>query len=553
MSTLENYSLKDSELFNKITSKSRTTIQTAFLGNNVEKVGNLAEVYKMAKNSSGTIELTGMPVYKPEELDLPSDANALLFNDGETFGRCAVARRILGQQDAVNEKKLTGVVREAVYGTRFKKMYYATSVVGLDKDFMIKAHLLIPEGFENTIYSWMLNFQHFNKKYTKMYKESKKFPEGDIYIFSDPTWKHPDFPYGLTFFDPEYNVAAILGMRYFGEHKKATLTLAWSTAIRHGYACCHGGLKRYNIKNNKKFTVAVFGLSGSGKSTITHAKHNNKYDITILHDDAFIINIEDKYSMALEPSYFDKTNDYPMNSEENKFLLTAQNNGAVRYDDGKVYIVTEDVRNGNGRGIKSKLWSSNRVDRVDDPINAIFWIMKDPTIPPVIKLKNPSLGAVMGATLATKRTSAEKLAEGVDPNALVVEPYANPFRTYPLGEDYKRFKKLIKDGVDCYVLNTGDFMSKKIGKKITLEIIEKIVEGSAKFEKWAKFSDIEIMHIKGFETDFKNTEYRHQFRERFKDRIKFIISREFELGGVDRLPSGALKALSQIISEINKK
>ncbi len=37
-------------------------------------------------------------------------------------------------------------------------MYLAESYVGLDKDFMIKAHLLIPENFENVAYSWMLNF-----------------------------------------------------------------------------------------------------------------------------------------------------------------------------------------------------------------------------------------------------------------------------------------------------------------------------------------------------------------------------------------------------------
>lgn len=30
---------------------------------------------------------------------------------------------------------------------------------------------------------------------------------------------------------PEANVAAILGLRYFGELKKATLTLAWATAL----------------------------------------------------------------------------------------------------------------------------------------------------------------------------------------------------------------------------------------------------------------------------------------------------------------------------------
>ena len=37
-----------------------------------------------------------------------------------------------------------------------------------------------------------------------------------------------------------------------------------------------------------------------------------------------------------------------------------------------------------------------------------------------MKLKGASLASVMGATLATKRSSAERLKEGVDPNALVV-------------------------------------------------------------------------------------------------------------------------------------
>ncbi|KLD60573.1 hypothetical protein WP50_09315, partial [Lactiplantibacillus plantarum] len=32
-----------------------------------------------------------------------------------------------------------------------------------------------------------------------------------------------------------------------------------------------------------------------------------KYDITVLHDDAFVINRKDGSSVALEPSYFDKS------------------------------------------------------------------------------------------------------------------------------------------------------------------------------------------------------------------------------------------------------
>ena len=540
----------NSEELKELMSAARATIMAPFFGNNVEKIENVTEAYELAEESCGTIVLTGMPVYEPEKLGLPSGAYQLLFNDGGTVGRCAAARRIVGEPNC-DLKTILPVVRDAVYETRDKLMYSCETVVGLDKDFMVKAHLLIPEGFENIMYSWMLNFQYMNEEYKKIYKESRAIPEGDIYVISDPDWSHPDFPYGLTFFDPEHNCAAILGMRYFGEHKKGTLTLAWGAAARNGYASCHGGMKRYNnLEGGKSFQVAVFGLSGSGKSTITHAKHGGKYDITVLHDDAFIINTKDKYTIALEPAYFDKTADYPMESEDNKFILTQQNNGAIMKEDGNVYSVTEDIRNGNGRAVKSKLWSPNRVDRIDEPINAIFWLMKDPTIPPVVKLSGASLGAAMGATLATKRTSAERLAAGVDPNALVVEPYANPFRVYPLSMDYERFKNLIVDGVDCYILNTGEFMGTKVKKEHTLGIIEAIVEGKATFHKWGNLDDIQIMDIDGFDASFDNKEYKEQFTARMNDRINFVKSRETEKNGIDKLPDDALEALQRVINQI---
>ena len=37
--------------------------------------------------------------------------------------------------------------------------------------------------------------------------------------------------------------------------------------------------------------LGIIGHTGSGKSTLTHAKHGGKYpSIKVLHDDAFIIN-----------------------------------------------------------------------------------------------------------------------------------------------------------------------------------------------------------------------------------------------------------------------
>ena len=51
------------------------------------------------------------------------------------------------------------------------KMYHAEAYVGLDPEFMVKATFWIPEGEENIMYSWLLNFQYMSDYYVKMYKE----------------------------------------------------------------------------------------------------------------------------------------------------------------------------------------------------------------------------------------------------------------------------------------------------------------------------------------------------------------------------------------------
>jgi len=530
-------------------SQSRTTIETAFYGNNVKKVVDLKEAYEMAKNSPGTI-LTDMPVFEPEAIGLPEGANVLLFNDGETVGRFAGARIILGEK-GVEEADYAAILREAAYGTRYKKMLHTEAYIGLDEDFIVKANLLVPESYENTLYNWLLNFQYLNKFYDEMYGRSKVLgSEPDIFILSDPDWKDPRYPHGIAYFDPEHNCAALLGLRYFGEHKKGTLTIAWGVANRNGYASCHGGLKRMIRKDSRKHVMGVFGLSGSGKSTLTHAKHDGKYDVTVLHDDAYIISTEDGSSVALEPSYFDKTQDYPLTSKDNQYLITVQNCGATLDADGKLVIVTEDIRNGNGRAIKSKLWATNRVDKLDEPINTIVWLMKDHSLPPVIKLDNPVLASVMGATLATKRTTAEKLAEGVDRDALVFEPYANPFRTYPLEEDYWKFKALFeKRGVQCYIINTGHFLEKKIPKEVTIGIIESIVDETAVFKPFGDMTDVQTMDIEGFVPNFQSREYIGLLMKSMNNRIEYLDSLLHFKGGRDHLPEEARAAIQKLIDD----
>ena len=535
---------KQSEIkTNPLFSKMRSTIETAFYGNNVTPVTSVAQAYQLAAEEPGVIVLD-MPVHKPCEQGLPADAKVLVTNDGKTTGRYAKARRIIGDE-GIDEVELAGIARDAVYDSRNKEWIAAQTIVGLDKKFTARAHLMIPKDHASILYSWIMNFKFFDAAVKEFYDDSLEISEGDIYIYSDPDYVVPGHPGGLAIFDPAHNCAMILGMRYFGEHKKGTLTLAWSLANRLGYVACHGGMKRYNLDNGKSYTIGVFGLSGSGKSTLTHEKHDGRYDISILHDDAYIINTKDLSSIALEPTYFDKMQDYPVEHPANEFLLTLQNVGVTMDEEGRKVVLAEDVRNNNGRAIKSQFWTDNRVNYVGEPVNAIVWLMKDKTLPPILKVDDPVLASTMGATLATRRSTAEKLDAHVDPNALVIEPYANPFRTYPLALDYESYKKLFSEcGVECYIMNTGFFLDNKVPKEVTLDLLERLVEGTLEFKPFYKYENLEYVEVPGFEPPFQVREYHHQLHKAFEFRYDYV---ENLRDGKNELPDEVLDVLKTLM------
>ena len=172
--------------------------------------------------------------------------------------------------------------------------------------------------------------------------------------------------------------------------------------------------------------------------------------------------------------------------------------------------------------------------------------MKDNSLPPVVKINNPALASVMGATLATKRSTAEYIP-GMDPNQLVIVPYANPFRLYPLVKDYLSFKELFQNlNVDCYIINTGFFGEKKVTPSVTLGLIEDIVTNKATFKKFGPFSSIEYYEIDGYIPDFNDPDYVANVKARMIDRLNYVSSLENE----EALPSDALSAIKYIVDEI---
>ena len=524
----------------------KTIVETAFYENQVHPIKTLEEAYQLASNAAGTVILD-MPVIHTKELGLPSYARVLLTNSGAIVGRTAKARRIYGR-DAEEDERLLSIVRSAVYQAHSRTFYKADAIVGLEEDFMVRAHLMVPEEEINNLYSWLLNFQILDEEFKNRLKVSKRYDEDDIFVFFDPKWSHPDYPDGLAYFDTNRNCVAILGLNYFGELKKATLTLAWGTAARNGYVSCHGGLKMFQRKDIEQHYVAsFFGLSGSGKSTLTHAKHNGKYDIKVLHDDAFIISEKDGSSIALEPSYFDKTNDYPTGHPEQDFFVTVQNCGVTLDHNGRKKLMTEDIRNGNGRTVKSRFATPNRVDVVKEPINAIFWIMKDGSLPPLMKINDPIMAATMGCTLMTKRSSAENIESGKQ--TLVIEPFANPFRVYPLVEDYQKFRSLFSGGVDCYIINTGSYLSEDISKETSIASIEEIVDSRAVFKPFGQIENFEYLELENFPIHPFDNQYKQIIRSRMQIRLNFLLSFNQNYPKF-ALPVEAISRLEKVINQL---
>ncbi len=495
----------------------------------------MAELYALSLKQPDVIA-TSERMYKPEKIGLPRNARILVSQDGRIVGRTAKARRLVREMG--NEKdRYKGLLREAMYQFNRREGLWLEGVVGLHPDFMLKAHLLSPVTDAKNMLDWGLNFTPWMEPWSGIYKKSRVINEPDILVFADPEWSHPDFPDGLVIVDETENCIAILGMRYFGERKKGTLTLAWTCGVRHNMVASHGGIK--TIGSNPP--VAVFGLSGSGKSSITnshdHAGTLKKSEkVIVIHDDAFLIDLDNNYSIALEPSLFDKTDAVAFEDKQIKYFYTAQNVAVTMLPDGKKKLVAYDVRNQNGRCIKSRDMF-NHANACERP-GKVIWLQKDPSLPPICKAKTPGIAVAMGASLSTMRA---KGVENVDPEELkklVIEPFANPFRVHPLMRDCQQFKKLFKMGTECYIMNTYAFGLPggltDIPKELSLEIVTELVRGNIQWRDWKSFPGLQVPKNgrELFGSDFdrkykppKDQEYLEYLRDRMQDRITYLSNK----------------------------
>ena len=481
-------------------------IAETLMNNQLVRKIDIREAYEMAKKQPG-VTITDLPMC-PDFVklhNLPEDAKVIDDCHGNIIGRTAKARRFYHRLDSSRKMKLENDFREAVWQMQHYPLIKGEAVLGMDDDLMIKATFITTESDAANMYNWLLNFAPFESLKDK-YEASPKLPIQDIIIIGFNEWTCDDDFYNnvgapqLALVDEKHNVIVNLGMRYFGERKKGTLTLAWTSGIRIGMAACHGGIKEIDFgtcddtqyhKFGKR-SIAFYGLSGTGKSSHTNSHDNagtlpKGFSKVVLHDDAFQIDLENKCCRAWEPTLFDKTDSRPVGHPDWKYALALMNHAVLELD-GKRIPVGQDLRNQNGRALLDRGLLGNYVNRCAFP-KALVWLMKDSVLPPILKLKEKHLAIAMGAALMTQRNRAENVTEE-DLKKLVFEPFANPFRVYELYRDVEAFLSVADNGADFYCFNSrgywkeSDSALEAIPLKTSLTLQTAILTDQIEWEEW---------------------------------------------------------------------
>ncbi len=537
-------------------SRIRALAESVFNNQNPEtgpRVISAAQAYELALKQ-GHVGVTDLPIDPGtiKRLGLPADAKVINDNHGATVGRSAEARVFYHQCSPAEKNELEALCREALYELQaYYNLICVEAVIGTHPDMMLKARLVCPEEDAFNAFTWLANFTPLAS--CPEYAESKVHHIPDILFVAYPDWKSDDprWARGCVVVDEIHKTIFNFGLRYFGERKKGTLTMAWTAGMELGAVAAHGGIKEIDLSECKGFehrgkqVIAFYGLSGSGKSSHSNSLDNEGtlpegFKRKIAHDDAFQIDYKNKRCYVWEPSLFDKTDAREWNHPDWKYLICTQNMMLVERD-GKVIPYGMDARNNNGRAIFAREMLGEVTDTIGFP-NSIGWLTKDVTLPPLIKIIDPGLAVAMGATLMTKRTAAENVTEE-EMKKLVFVTFANPFRVYPLYEDCIGYEKVFESGCECYSWNGGGFGFWKSSEddvhpvplKMSLALQTAILCGTLEWEDWDLVDGMQLPERESVEKIWPgyydtynpaNVENRDAYiamlKDRFQQRVDFL-------------------------------
>lgn len=284
------------------------------------------------------------------------------------------------------------------------------------------------------------------------------------------------------FADMHQKITYITGSDYFGEAKKSFLRQAMFCAKEWGGLGLHAGSKVLRIKKNdgqlKDYGFIMFGLSGTGKTTLTLHDHElTGEEASIIRQDDVVLMMPDGYCYGTEAGFFIKTDGLderqrvlfkaaqsPDASFEN--VIVDEETGVVDFDD--------DALTNNGRGVLMRKDVEGIKDKIDiEKANHIIFITRRNDVMPALARLTPEQAAgffMLGESVETGAGDPSK--RGQSKRCVGT----NPFIVGSEAKEGNRFLEILRSNPDmqCYLLNTGrvgtSFVYGTEGKKITVEV-----------------------------------------------------------------------------------
>jgi phosphoenolpyruvate carboxykinase (ATP) len=274
---------------------------------------------------------------------------------------------------------------------------------------------------------------------------------------------------------PRQRVTYILGSDYYGETKMATLRMAMHLGRETMNALgLHAGSKIIRVNTPRGLEekgVLVFGLSGTGKTTITTADHGleEPEGVEVLQDDINIL-LPNGGALGSEANFYIKTDNV---TKQPALLSAARDRRALIEncwvdEDGEIDFDNHAITT-NGRAVVPRDAIPNTSTRIDlDRVDCLLFNMRRYDIPPIGRLTSAEQAAACFMLGESTITSAEdpsrvgqaKRVVGFDP-FIIDNPHING----------NRLLRILRDnpGIRCYVLNTGRIGGKD-GANITGEV-----------------------------------------------------------------------------------
>ena len=433
-----------------------TALRAPAEADNVVHDPSLDDLREFSAHLETTTEY-GSPSYVSDERSRNADKTKNAVDD--EFGRADYA-----------------LVDDAIDGAREREMVCIDRRMGRHPEHSYVCRLYVEKEYARIALAWAKLFEPV---------------DGD----ADPdfvTIQIPDYERTAIRVLPDEGVTAVLGSDYTGEAKKSFLRLFMYYAKKKGGLGLHAGGKRVRLRDEdgdlETVGQAFLGLSATGKSTLT--AHGLWLDeeagesATMLQDDVCALLPDGTIAGSEGNGLYVKT--IGLDADEQPALHKAVTDESAVLenvdvaDDGTVDF-DSDRYTSNGRAVIERDELSSAGEDIDlDSVDQVFFITRNPVMPPVAKLSPEEAAAafMLGESIQTSAGDPSKAGQSIR----VVG--TNPFIVGSKGEEGNRFRDLVADlDVDCYVLNTGHLgdRAEDIGVEDSVTILREIARGTVEW------------------------------------------------------------------------